>query len=135
MLRVILSKFTQDSYPRDWYGWMANQISHIVLGFGMVLIMCWLSFLIIGEIPYKWAIFISCAIIYAIFEVLRGWSVDALEDCVFVVIYGSGFTVLSFSEIKVGSPLVESNIVDFAWLAVIPLVHFAFGIYLRAKND
>lgn len=135
MLSRILAKFTQDDFRNDWYGWLTNQIAHIVLGFAAVVGMCAASFYWLGEIPYKWALFLSVAISYGILEYVRGWSIDALEDWVFVSIYGAGFTIVSFSEIEVGSPLVQSNITDFAWLAVIPLAHFAFGVWQRVSDD
>lgn len=132
----MLDLFTPDDFKYDWYGYLTNQISHVGLGMFFVWLVCALSFLAIGELPFKIAVFFAMSLLYFSFEmIVQGWrGLDTLEDMAFVVMYGSGGTLLAFSELNIGSTLLVFNM--YAPLIIIGLFfcHLAIGCFVRWRR-
>jgi hypothetical protein len=85
---------TPDNFRTDAYGWLTNQISHMMLGLFAVILYCSLGAHIAGAFPDKWVIWTSVAVSYALIEIIqRGPFWDSVEDFIFVAVYGSGLPV------------------------------------------
>lgn len=125
--------FSPDFFHNDWYGYLTNQISHISLGVFLTWGLCFASFLVIGELPYKVAIFSSLAILYFLYELLfQGWQgLDTIEDWVFFSVYGVLGTVVSFTEV---SGVIILNLTAPTIIFPILILHLLVGCLLRKFN-
>lgn len=133
---IIRNLFPKDNFAGDWYGWLTNQISHIALGVFIAIWVAGLSYLITGEFPVKWAGWLSCAGIYAVAEVVRGWNgVDTVEDWTFVSVYGAGGGFMAFSEVTPGEPLLVVSLGDVVFLLSFMVCHLIVGVLGRSRND
>lgn len=127
--------FEPDDFEGDWYGWLTNQVSHTGLGIFAVFFLSLACFLFAGEMPYKVAVYAVILFGYLLFEMVgqgwRGW--DSLEDTAFVVAYGAGGVLSSFSEVSPGSPLVSFSVIGAAPFFFIAATHLAAGVIYRRK--
>lgn len=116
-----MALFTPDSFRRNPYGYVTNQIGHafmvggVIFVYAVVMGVYWIA----GEFPPKWAIIAGAAIAYAAFEIVtQGWrGADTVEDWWFVVVYGVAGPVASFSELQPGSALAV-----FDMMAALPFI-------------
>lgn len=125
--------FKPDSFSKDWYGFLTNQISHVALGTILtwaVTVFCLVS---IGEFPYKEHVFISLAVMYFLYEIIfQGWyGWDTIEDWIFFSVYGAGGTVMTFHEYDVGSGLATFDITAPSFIFPIMGVHLLLGCLIR----
>ena len=125
--------FTPDDFKDDWYGYLTNQISHVGLGLFLVWFVCAVSFLALGELPYKLALFFSISVLYFLYEMtFQGWRrFDTIEDTMFVAGYGAGGTVLAFSEFLVGTSLVAFDVYAPAYVILTMAIHLLVGCSVR----
>lgn len=136
MIALLLRLFPQDAQRRDWYGWLTNQLCHFVLGVGLAALISWAGLKLTGEYPVKWQAWLIAAIPYAWTEVARGgdWA-DALEDWIFVCLYGGAGAMAAFSEIDTGSPLLSVDLDAGMLVLSIMAAHLAVGCYTRRQDD
>ena len=122
-----------DSFPGDWYGWVTNQISHIFVGIALVFFASLICFYSFGEMPNKLTIYGAIFAGYVAFEVLvQGWrGVDTVEDTTFVVGYGAAGVLAGFTEVEVGSPYLELNLLGLAPFFAVAIVHLIAGAMHR----
>lgn len=88
---------TPDAFRLDWYSYLTNQLSHMVLGLFLVIVWCSTGVVIDGEFPQKEVMFLGILSAYAFFEIYQGgdWA-DSLEDTIYVVLWGAGLPLLAF---------------------------------------
>jgi hypothetical protein len=124
-----------DSFPRDWYGWTTNQISHFWLGVFAACVGTVLTVFAAGEFPPKLLLFAFIATGYLAFELIfqgwKGW--DTIEDWIFVCAYGAGNAILTFTEQSPGSFVADADL----WIAAagfgMAAGHLAVGIAIRLR--
>lgn len=133
---VIATLSTPSKFERDWYGWFTNQMSHMTTGVFGVWIICVISFLAHGDFPEKEGVFYLVLILYGAKEIFadtwQGW--DTIEDILFLVVYGSGGTLVSMTESEVGSPDVSFNIFAALPFLCFSMGHLAFGSFIRWRR-
>lgn len=133
---MIQELFRPDDFREDWYGYLTNQISHITLGAASSLVLAVLFFFIHGEYPVRWTVVWMVFTAYVFKEAcIDQWAgVDTIEDVVFVCFYGSGASVLSFSELAVG----EMNLIFYppslSLAALLIIAHLGLGCLWRHRN-
>jgi len=127
---------TPFNFHADWYGHLTNQMSHVGLGMFATWMACVMAFSASGELPYRYQVWIGLAFIYALKEVLwDGWyGFDTIEDFMFVVVYGSGGTLLAFKEIDPQSSDVVFNIYSALPVLSICVLQLALGVYVRMRQ-
>lgn len=80
-------------------------MSHIGVGVALVVALCTVWFLLVGEYPYRlhtWVIILTGYVLFeAVCQGWRGW--DTIEDTLFTAFYGAGGTLYTFTEIAPGS--------------------------------
>ena len=125
-----------DAFPRDWYGWITNQASHIALGVFAVFFISVAAFMIDGQFPYRDAVFLWCLAAYVSFEIItQGWhGFDTVEDTVFVVGYGVGAPLAAFQEIQAGQSGVALDVMALLPFFIVATVHLAFGVIYRIQS-
>lgn len=124
---------TPDSYSKDWYGYLTNQVSHLALGFATACVMSNLHFMVFGEFAEKWALWFAIAVCYATFELTgQGWrGKDTIEDWIFVSVYGAGVPIAVFSEIEKGNPDLVLNSRVVVPIICFIVAHLIGGIVAR----
>jgi hypothetical protein len=122
-----------DDFPNDWYGWVTNQISHIGLGVFLVFVVCLSSFGLIGEMPYKNAVYALVLFGYLSFEMgVQGWREwDTLEDTAFVTFYGAGGALAGFSEVTPGDAMLTVNPLGLMPFFAVAVLHLLAGALFR----
>jgi hypothetical protein len=121
----------------DWYGWLGNQSGHMCVGVVMSFCIVVVSYIVVGELPYRINVFAACLLGYVAFELLtQGWQgYDTVEDTVFVVGYGAGAPLSAFHEISAGSSEVSLDLLALVVFFVIAAIHLAFGVAFRYNRD
>jgi hypothetical protein len=123
------------SFHADWYGWLTNQAAHVLLGqitFAVMMI----GSMGAGEFAHRLVVWVTVAVGYVIWEIAtRSKLWDAVEDFMFVVIYGAGLPAMMFAEILPGSGMFMGSI----W-SVLPVIglfcaHAALGVTLRLRAE
>lgn len=132
---VILSLGRGDGFPRDWYGYLTNQVSHVGLGIFAAWAACLVAFVISSDLPYRWQVFAGISAVYAAKELIidRWQGADTVEDFLFVVVYGAGGTLASFRQIDDFSSDVAFNIYSTVPFLVACGLHLAGGSFIRWK--
>jgi hypothetical protein len=126
-----------DSFSNDAEGWIANQLSHALLGMFFYTVVVTALFIHLGEYPKKvvpWAIVLAGYLIWE-FAIQRGgifW--DSLEDTIFVAGYGAGILALGFGEIEAGSPKFIACLFDVLPVIALFAFHCVVGVILRLKR-
>lgn len=133
MARAALTAvFTPDDMPRDWYGWMTNQSSHLVLGALLTLIASMAGLLILGEYPYRVEIAVMVLLLILTFEIgvqpLNG--LDTLNDALFMA-YGAIGALLVCKEVEAGGVELFFNPTMALALAGLAVGHLIGGIVTR----
>lgn len=125
--------FSPDSFQDDWYGYLTNQVSHISLGVFLTWVLCFISFLVVGELPYKIEIFSFLAVLYFLYELLfQGWhGLDTIEDWVFFSLYGVLGTVVTFTEV---ASVITLNLIAPTIIFPVLILHLFVGCLLREFN-
>lgn len=137
MLTSILKALTTPSnYSRDWYGYATNQMAHTSLGVFFVAVICYGAFKVDGEIPYKIQVFFVIGFVYAAKEIfLDKWNgFDTIEDFMFVVVYGTGGTLYSFTEKQAGISMVVFDLEKSAPFFATCCVHLLVGVLYRLRK-
>lgn len=123
-----------ENFRNDWYGWATNQMAHILLGFIFAGVVSFCLFSVIGEFAHKEATWAIVALPYLVFET-RKPSFDAIEDWIFVCIYGAGAAIMLFDETVPGSPLITTNIKHAPIFGGIVAAHLLVGIAARIERS
>ena len=137
MFRRIFGELTAPSeFGRDWYGYACNQLAHTSLGVFFVALICYGAFMVEGELPYKWHVFGVIAFVYAAKEIfLDKWNgFDTVEDFLFVVVYGTGGTLYSFTEKQAGLSELVFDLEKSAPFFAVFCVHLLAGVLYRLKE-
>lgn len=137
MIKQILKTLTTPSgYDGDWYAYATNQIAHTSIGVFFVALISYGAFMVDGEIPYKMHVFFVIAFIYASKEIfLDKWNgFDTVEDFMFVVIYGTGGTLYSFTEKQAGISEIVFDLEKSAPFFAVCCTHLVIGVLYRAKR-
>lgn len=134
-MRVRTSLTEPNAFPRDWYGWVTNQISHIGVGVFLAFLICAVYFAVYKELPYRVPAYLVILSGYLAFEILaQGYrGLDSIEDTVFTVGYGASAIFAGFSEIYPGQPLAMVSVIDIAPFFVIATLHLTTGALVRAR--
>ena len=92
---------TPEDFRGDWYGWMTNKLSHVVLGFGLALVTSAIWLTENGEFPHKQWLWPGIAFAVAVFQIgAQGWNGwDTIEDWWFISVFGAGGTIVTFTQI------------------------------------
>ena len=128
-----MSLLTPDNFKNNWYGWIANQWSHALLGqmlFGIIML-CSMHF---GEFASRLDVWIAIALGYAGWEVIthkNGFWWDSVEDFIFVCIYGAGWVAFAFHEVTIGSTKFFGDAMTIAPIIGFFAFHSIMGIALR----
>lgn len=132
---VAIGFVTGERFDRDWYGYLTNQISHVGLGIFGTWIVCLIAFVISGDLPYRWQVFVGIAAVYAAKElVLDRWQgLDTIEDFLFVVVYGAGGTLVSFRQMNALSSDVVFNMFSALPFLGACAIHLLAGAFVRWK--
>ena len=127
--------FTSSDFRYDWYGFLTNQFSHISMGIYFVWAAAVLSFFAVGSMPFKLPLFFFISGAYFLYEVtFQGWRRwDTIEDTLFIT-YGQGGTLLAFTEIVVGSPVIGFSILKALPILTISTLHLLIGSYIRYRR-
>lgn len=127
---------TPDDFERDWYAYATNQIAHTSIGVFFVALVSYGAFMVDGEIPYKMHVFFVIAFIYASKEIfLDKWNgFDTVEDFMFVVVYGTGGTLYSFTEKQAGLSELVFDLEKSAPFFAVFCVHLLAGVLYRLKE-
>lgn len=124
---------TPDAFPRDWYGWLTNQVSHIGLGLFLVWATSLVAYVLAGEFPYRWGVWWLIFVTYTLHELFaqrwHGW--DTVEDILFVVFYSAGGTLLAFVEFEAGLPYVIFDLVAPLPILATCICHLVVGSIVR----
>jgi len=126
---------TPDNFPTDWYGWLTNQAAHVLLG-QMTFAMLMIGSLGAGEFSHRLVVWGAVAFGYVIWEIAtrsRLW--DAVEDFMFVVIYGAGLPAMMFAEILPGSGMFMGSIWSVMPVNGLFCAHAALGVTLRLRAE
>lgn len=123
-----------NGFERDPTGYVTNQFGHFSLGVLGVWLMCVISFSVSDDIPHKEIMFIGIAALYIIKEIaFDGWrNFDTIEDFLFVVVYGGGWTLLAFTQQHNGSSEVTYDIMASSPIIVVISAHLTLGAVYRA---
>jgi len=123
-----------DNFPTDWYGWLTNQAAHVLLGQVLFAVMM-IGSLGAGEFAHRIAVWAAVAIGYAIWEVVtRGRFWDAVEDFMFVAVYGAGLPAVIFSEAD-GFGKFYGDVWNVLPMIGVFCVHAAVGVTLRLRAE
>lgn len=105
----------------------------MVLGQIMFVTAMSLAWFAMSEFPSRNAVWMTIAVIYAIFEfvIQRGYKWDSLEDAIFVCLYGAGIPAMTLCEIEPGSTMFRGD-----FMLIIPVValfcfHATVGVLIR----
>lgn len=124
-----------DAFLNDPYGYLTNQLGHIVVGVFLVFLVNRAAFEVFGQYPYKLHVWVLITIFYVLIIEIRmqGWrGIDTIEDAVFTCAYGAGAPLWAFSEVSAGSPIVAGNIAMLDVFFGVAAVHLAIGVGYRA---
>lgn len=90
-------------------------------------------FLVLGELPYRSTVFLVILGGYIFYEVRRqawqGW--DTIEDTLFVVGYGAGGVLYSFTEAMPGSSKACVDLLSPIPFLAAAALHLAIGFAIR----
>lgn len=123
---------TPESFEKDWYGFLVNQISHIAFGVTLVFFACAIYWVGLGEFPVRWELWIGLAVLYiGIIELwVQGWhGLDTVNDSIFVLVYGAGATLYTFEE--VGEGLFVGDITKPVPFFFAAGIHLIAGVLVR----
>lgn len=127
---------TPSNFRGDWYGYATNQISHTFLGCMIAALICAVTFALKGDLPYKINIFLGVAFIYGVKEIVwdRWQGFDTVEDFLFVVIYGTGGTLLTFTQSQDFTTRIDFEAFKFVAVLLLFFCHLLGGITIRRRE-
>lgn len=131
--KALLRFFSPDSYSRDPYGFLVNQVSHLALGIAMILCIALAGYWTQGEYPYRWEMWGIAAGLILQFELtVQRWSgSDTVHDVLFMAGYGAGGAALTFHEATPGLLTLTGDPITAVGIAAIAALHLAVGIARR----
>ena len=133
----ILGELTTPSrFTGDWLGYAGNQGTHALIGILSIGVMCAFSFLTTGDLPHKENMFLGVFVVYAVKELFGdGWhGFDTVEDIQYLVGYGAGGTLLTFSQAGDFSSEIEFNETKFFIVFLVFCAHLSIGIFTRIRE-
>lgn len=86
-MSLLRELFTPDDFKGNPYGELTNQLSHTLLGVLASAIVCFIHTYILGEMPYRAAVFVivSFGYVLAVEALIQGWrGRDSILDWFFV---------------------------------------------------
>jgi hypothetical protein len=129
MFKKFREFFASDAYENDPYGYLTNQIGHMVLGcYLMTMVMAFTVFFITGMEDYPSQIPFVIALCFAyifVWEVgIQGWNgIDTVEDCMYFCMGASLWLFIEFD-------IVLERLT--VWSLVFTVLLFV-GFYARLK--
>ena len=135
-MSIIKELTTPSSFDRDWYGYLTNQAAHALSGCVVVGLICAITFLLKGDMPYKVNVFWGVAVSYAAKELIwdRWNGLDTVEDFLFVVAYGAGGTLITFSQVSNYTAQIQFEIFEFLFVLFLFFSHLLIGIFIRKRE-
>tara|TARA_R110000850_G_scaffold196291_1_gene322725 strand:- start:119 stop:547 length:429 start_codon:yes stop_codon:yes gene_type:complete len=133
----ILGELTTPSrFTGDWLGYAGNQGTHVLIGMLSIGIMCAFTFLTVGDLPHKESMFLGVFVVYVVKELFGdGWNgFDTIADIQYLVGYGAGGTLLTFSQINDFSSDVNFNENNFLVVFTVFCIHLSIGIFTRIRE-
>lgn len=127
---------TPDSFDRDPYGWLTNQVSHIALGALMALALSVFGFAVFGEFPVRTHMLAAIFVLYfvVIELVVQGWrGFDTIEDTIFTVGYGAAGPLAVSSEIVPGRMAIVMELEPLLPFVYMSAAHLIGGIVWRSR--
>jgi len=125
---------TPDNFRADPYGWLTNQLGHIMLGLIMVYAVCVAWWAVSGELPYRLHVGVGLAIFYiGVIELwIQGWrGGDTIEDSVFTLGYGAAAPLCVFQEVAPDAGQFTGRIADLTPFFYIAGIHLLLGVTTR----
>lgn len=97
---------------------------------------CALSFFLKGDIPYKINIILGVAVVYGIKEIIwdKWHGLDTIEDFLFVVVYGAGGTLLTFTQTQKFTSLLDFETHKFVAVFLLFSFHLLCGVFARKRE-
>lgn len=124
--------FAPDDMAHDWYGWLTNQSSHLILGALLTLVASVIGLLVLGEYPYRVEIGVMVLLLILTFETgvqpLNGW--DTLNDVLFMA-YGAIGALLVCREVEAGGVELFFNPTVALALSGLAVGHLVGGCLAR----
>lgn len=123
------------AFLNDPYGYLTNQLGHIVVGVFLVFLVNRAAFEVFGQYPYKIHVWFLIVTFYVLIVEIRmqGWrGFDTIEDTAFTCFYGAGAPLWAFSEVAAGSPIVAGNIAMLDVFFAVAALHLTIGVGYRA---
>ena len=135
--KMIADLFTPSDFRYDWYGWVTNQMAHIMAGVIITSLVSYLNFVILGEFALKLHLFMIVAVFFILTQSKSFLTkpFDTFEDLVFILVYGAGTVILLFHETDPGSPIITANIQHIAPVLVLASAHLLWGSVTRAIRE
>ena len=128
-----LKWFKASSFESDSYGFLTNQIGHTLfvgaLGVFLLAVPFWV---IVGEYPFRWQLFLAIVVGYVVFEFrqgFRGW--DTIEDTAFVS-YGAGGSL--YASLETTAPHFDVDALKLVPFVTVFLIHLGVGSYVRVRH-
>lgn len=108
-----------DSFARDWYGELTNQLSHTFLGLMLALFWCVSAWAMFGEMPVRSWVILGIGAGYLAWEALvqRWLSGDSWFDAA-MVMSGAAGVLLPLKEAGVSGRIIHLDFDPVMWLAV-----------------
>lgn len=92
---------TPSNFAGDWYGELTNQEGHTLLGVRVAFLICFISALVFGAMPYKILVVGLIGLCYLAVEVRQGWMAgDSAFDAA-MVMTGAAGAIVPFTEVSV----------------------------------
>lgn len=127
---------TPSNFRGDWQGYAGNQGTHTLIGLLSVGFICAVTLWLKGDIPYKINIFAGMAFIYGFKEIAwdKWHGFDTIEDFMFVVCYGAGGTLVSFTQSEANTSKVYFEAGPFLFVLLLFCIHISCGIAVRKRE-
>lgn len=123
-------RWEANDFKTDWYAYLTNQISHMMLGIFLVCLYMTLGYLINGVLPSRLWCFFAILAGYVTFEIFqRGKINDIIEDTMYVVFYGAGMVLCNFKSIAYDK--AEINLHSLIPITTLAITHLTIGCYKR----
>lgn len=125
---------TPDSFPDDPYQAGLNQAGHVLVGAILAVVTCLGWYLVAGEMPYKWAVWLTLVGGYlTLIECWRqGWAgADSIVDTAFVGM-GVSLPLVTLSETQSGA--LQVHAVEGLVSIGAAVVALAVYVYPRARR-
>lgn len=124
---------TPDSFERDWYGELTNQISHTALGAALATAVCAVWYLVLGELPFRSWVFLGLFAGYLGVEIWgQGWTAgDSWFDSLMFGL-GAAWAIMPFEETTLVGWKVVVTFDPLMWLGIFAI--WSALLFFRVKR-